>query len=294
MKIGEFARINQVSTKMLRHYDDIGLLKPQSVSNETGYRSYTLDQSNILQWIITLKGLDFSLSDIKEILSGPVDAADLVKKLSYKRMEIIQTLKEDLAKSYHIERLLKHIEKEGFTMNKTIDLRHVSTSDLTLLKNQMPTKDDLLMHANETLKHLDKGLTFGMFFIDLRQFQAINEHFGYEVGDKVLISLFSVLKDAMSGHPLNHSIARMGGDEFVIYAEGKIEDLKNVATLIKKHVQGIDYKSLGCTEPIEVSIGVSIKNASPTLELDAIIQNSYLLVTKAKKSKDQDYIFFDV
>jgi len=39
LKIGEFAELNSVTTKMLRHYDEISLLKPSCTDEATGYRS---------------------------------------------------------------------------------------------------------------------------------------------------------------------------------------------------------------------------------------------------------------
>ncbi|XMB68029.1 MerR family DNA-binding transcriptional regulator [Mycoplasmatota bacterium zrk1] len=55
MKISEFAELNQVTTKMLRHYDSIGLLKPSSIDETTGYLSYDDGKSNLLNWIIIFK-----------------------------------------------------------------------------------------------------------------------------------------------------------------------------------------------------------------------------------------------
>ena len=40
LSIGAFARIGRVSPRMLRHYDEIGLLQPERVDEATGYRSY--------------------------------------------------------------------------------------------------------------------------------------------------------------------------------------------------------------------------------------------------------------
>ncbi len=42
--IGEFTRIGTVSIRTLRHYDEIGLLRPAKVDPETGYRGYSADQ----------------------------------------------------------------------------------------------------------------------------------------------------------------------------------------------------------------------------------------------------------
>lgn len=43
-RIGEFSRMGQVSVRMLRHYDDLGLLKPARVDRFTDNRFYTLEQ----------------------------------------------------------------------------------------------------------------------------------------------------------------------------------------------------------------------------------------------------------
>jgi DNA-binding transcriptional MerR regulator len=39
--IGEFARLGGVSVRTLRHYDEIGLLRPATVDPDTGYRGYS-------------------------------------------------------------------------------------------------------------------------------------------------------------------------------------------------------------------------------------------------------------
>lgn len=42
MRIGEFARLGQASVRMLRHYESLRLLTPNSVDQFTGHRSYTV------------------------------------------------------------------------------------------------------------------------------------------------------------------------------------------------------------------------------------------------------------
>jgi DNA-binding transcriptional MerR regulator len=42
--IGDFARLGRVSVRMLRHYDTIGLLRPEYVDPNSGYRYYRADQ----------------------------------------------------------------------------------------------------------------------------------------------------------------------------------------------------------------------------------------------------------
>ena len=44
LKIGEFSKLSRVSVRMLRHYDEIGLLKPAETDRFTDYRYYREDQ----------------------------------------------------------------------------------------------------------------------------------------------------------------------------------------------------------------------------------------------------------
>jgi DNA-binding transcriptional MerR regulator len=45
MPIGRFSRLTGVGVKALRHYDEVGLLVPAAVDDETGYRFYSVDRS---------------------------------------------------------------------------------------------------------------------------------------------------------------------------------------------------------------------------------------------------------
>lgn len=89
-QIGLFSKINHITTKTLRHYDEIGLLKPDSVDYLTGYRYYTTDQLPRLHQILALKQLGLSLNEIKEIIENPLSMEVFLK---LKERE----LKEDIA-----------------------------------------------------------------------------------------------------------------------------------------------------------------------------------------------------
>lgn len=70
LSIGEFSNICQVSTKALRYYDEIGLLKPSEINPENGYRYYSIDQLERMLFINRLKSYSFSLEEIKEFLAA--------------------------------------------------------------------------------------------------------------------------------------------------------------------------------------------------------------------------------
>ena len=80
LTIGEFASIGRVSVRMLRHYDDIGLLEPAQ-RTDAGYRLYGVDEVRRLQAILSLRQLGLGLQEIGAVLSGgrmrPLDAIEL-------------------------------------------------------------------------------------------------------------------------------------------------------------------------------------------------------------------------
>jgi DNA-binding transcriptional MerR regulator len=68
--IGEFARLGDVSVRTLRHYDEIGLLRPATVDPDTGYRGYSAAQLGQINRIMALKELGFSLTQVRQLLDG--------------------------------------------------------------------------------------------------------------------------------------------------------------------------------------------------------------------------------
>ena len=70
IKIGDFARLSQVSVVTLRYYDEMDLLKPVRVDSFTGYRFYSADQLPRLNRVLALKDLGFSLTNL--MIIGPL------------------------------------------------------------------------------------------------------------------------------------------------------------------------------------------------------------------------------
>ena len=73
LKIGEFSKLNQVTVKTLRHYEEIGLLLPGHTDKWTGYRYYDVCQMGRMNSIRYLKRLGFTLEEIKELFDAGYD-----------------------------------------------------------------------------------------------------------------------------------------------------------------------------------------------------------------------------
>ena len=76
-RIGDFSRIARVSCRLLRYYDEIGLLKPSATGSDSGYRYYTSTQLERLNRILVLKDLGFSLDEVTRIVADKVSADEL-------------------------------------------------------------------------------------------------------------------------------------------------------------------------------------------------------------------------
>jgi DNA-binding transcriptional MerR regulator len=91
-RIGDFSRLARVSIRTLHHYDEAGLLQPAHVDEQTGYRYYTAAQLDVLQRILLLKDLGFSLDQIREVLAAPPDAQDFLRMLDARRAQLIESI----------------------------------------------------------------------------------------------------------------------------------------------------------------------------------------------------------
>lgn len=70
LSIGRFARLAGLSVGALRHYDELGLLRPADVDRFTGYRRYRRDQLATARTIARLRELELALDEIREVLAA--------------------------------------------------------------------------------------------------------------------------------------------------------------------------------------------------------------------------------
>jgi DNA-binding transcriptional MerR regulator len=121
--IGEFASIGRVSVRMLRHYDEIGLLPPARVDSYSGYRSYEGRQFAALGRILAFKDLGFRLDEVARIVHGNVDGDALHEMLTARRTELAQQLDLDAARLRRLDARIRHIEGEPLMSTITTELK---------------------------------------------------------------------------------------------------------------------------------------------------------------------------
>ena len=87
LTIGQMSKVCGVSVKTLRHYDKIGLLKPQRIDEINGYRYYEDAQIGTMLLIGRLKRYGFSLMEIQALLTIP-DSRELLRQLYKQRFRL--------------------------------------------------------------------------------------------------------------------------------------------------------------------------------------------------------------
>jgi DNA-binding transcriptional MerR regulator/effector-binding domain-containing protein len=109
--IGDFSRASHLSVKTLRHYHEVGLLEPNQIDPDNGYRYYTEDQIPLAQVIRRLRGLQMPVADVRAVLS----TADLEARNGL-IVEHLNRLEAELARTRtavgELRRLLERPERE--------------------------------------------------------------------------------------------------------------------------------------------------------------------------------------
>ncbi|MGD2078151.1 MAG: helix-turn-helix domain-containing protein [Chloroflexota bacterium] len=161
-KIGEFSRLGQVSTRMLRHYDKLGLLVPEHVDEWTDYRYYTIQQLPRLHRIIALKEMGLSLSQIADLLDEDDDlpAERLRGMLLLKRRELTQEIRETEQRLTQVEARLTQLEREDGPSPYEIVVKPVAPLPVATLRQRVG-------HVSE-MEYYCRALTQALY----RQLQA--------------------------------------------------------------------------------------------------------------------------
>lgn len=121
--IGEFASIGRVSVRMLRHYDEIGLLTPARVDPFSGYRYYEGAQFAALGRILAFKDLGFRLDQVARIVHGDVDGDTLHEMLAALHRELRQQIDLDAARLARLDARIRQIEGESIMTTITTELK---------------------------------------------------------------------------------------------------------------------------------------------------------------------------
>ncbi|WP_312101439.1 MerR family transcriptional regulator [Lachnoclostridium sp.] len=139
LRIGDFSKLSRISIRMLRHYDEIGLLVPENIDVLTNYRYYSECQLPIADRITALKDMGFSLASILEILKNYEDSKALARFLEIKQAEVQGQAEEAKRRLLLLETTIYRLRKDGIVMNYNVTLKELPERYVASVRKVIPT-----------------------------------------------------------------------------------------------------------------------------------------------------------
>ncbi|MBD5150960.1 MAG: MerR family transcriptional regulator [Oscillibacter sp.] len=125
LKIGMFSKLSRISIRMLRYYDDQGLLSPVQTDPFTGYRHYSEDQLRTAEQIAALRRMGFSLAGVKTLLAAENDRDVWEKALEGQRLILWEEEREARARLLLLENTLDQLRKDEKPMEYPVTIKEL-------------------------------------------------------------------------------------------------------------------------------------------------------------------------
>ncbi|PJE54383.1 transporter substrate-binding domain-containing diguanylate cyclase [Marinomonas sp. BSi20584] len=169
--------------------------------------------------------------------------------------------------------LLKQAQKDIEEKNKELN-RLALTDNLTTLFNRRKL-EELIQAEIDKGYHVDNS--FCLSILDIDHFKEVNDKYGHQRGDSVLVEIASVLKDSLR---ITDYVGRYGGEEFIIiFPESSIEDVKLIIERVRLKIAQYDFEGI---EHKTASFGLTAFKAGDTIE--AVVKRADNALYEAKES----------
>lgn len=168
------------------------------------------------------------------------------------------------------------------------ELKKLAERDtLTTLFN----RNTFFNRLNHALESVNRGNKVIVFYIDLDDFKCINDNFGHDVGDEVILTTAERLSHCVRE---GDTIARLGGDEFAILFSSGISKTyyKNIAEKIIKIIEE-PFKLKNHKVTIGCSIGISIANHENNVSSEVLTKQCDLALYDAKNRGKHTFRIYD-
>ncbi len=142
MRVGDFARLGNVSTRTLRFYCHVGLLMPAHVNPGNGYRFYDPRQLAKLHQILEFKEMGLSLSEIRELLRRPLTAGELRQLFRERRAALLDKIKQDSRRLAQVDERLRVLEANRRSASRGVLLRQTQPVWVVSLREKIHRYDE--------------------------------------------------------------------------------------------------------------------------------------------------------
>lgn len=142
LKIGEFSKLSQLSIRMLRHYNDIGLLPPAVIDPSNGYRYYQPEQLTQVSLIRFFQALGLSLQEIKLLLPQCDDLPLLSQTLKARRASCSAQMTALQTQLQLLDTALTQLERNEFPMTYPVTIKNLPARQVASLRDHIDRYED--------------------------------------------------------------------------------------------------------------------------------------------------------
>ncbi|BCL83504.1 MerR family transcriptional regulator [Ktedonobacteria bacterium brp13] len=135
--------MSKVSIKALRHYDELGLLKPASVDMHSGYRYYMADQLGTLNRILALKDMGLSLAQIAGLLANDLPREQMCGILRLRQVELQEQLQEAQVQLQRIDNWFRQFERENEISPYAVIVKAVPAQQVVMAQGRAANSEAL-------------------------------------------------------------------------------------------------------------------------------------------------------
>ncbi len=216
-----------------------------------GFADFFIDEGNREHFISIIEQngeiKDFDLMACNIISGSPFWISASAKILEYNNIETIYIVLQDIA-----------LRKE-----REASLHNIADRDpLTSGWNIRYFEKVAASRAQECIKN---GQNFSLLLIDADKFKKINEKYGHQLGDKVLIKMAEICRNSVREDDI---VARYGGEEFIIFLNNtNTHSAARVAERLRQSIEDDFIKSENETIKFTASIGVVASEKTASIEL---------------------------
>ncbi|MFL8712219.1 MerR family transcriptional regulator [Clostridioides sp. GD02377] len=136
-KIGEVSKLTQISIRMLRYYDELGILKPAEIDKYTGYRLYSVEQISTLQKIVLLRDSKFSVAEISNILHN-WDDEFVIQELNRKKNEIQKEIQQEKQRINKIDKFIETLKCDKDEIRHNVVFKKIPSYKIISLREIIP------------------------------------------------------------------------------------------------------------------------------------------------------------
>lgn len=160
--IGDVATLFHLSVSSLRHYENVGLIKPEYTDPESGYRYYGARQFEVLNSIRYLRALDMPLSEIADFL-GNRDVERMEEKLLSQKKAVREKLEELKRIERKIDNRLSMIADAKSSVFDTVQLTRKNKCRMVWVSDSLKIRGFLDME--KPIRELDRNQTEAVVFL---------------------------------------------------------------------------------------------------------------------------------